>query len=1055
MRLIRFSIDNPLITNLLLALVLIMGVLSWFQLPQEMFPVVEMDKVKITTVYKGTSPEEMERLVSLPIEEEFDDMMEIDTITSSSSEGLSNIIIDLKSGTNVSEFANDARSVLERISDLPDDAERPELSRMKSRIPVVSVALYGDVSRSHLFELAEDVKRRLLSVPGVASAGISGNREWELWVEVDPARLAVLKVPLSKITQVLRDNLDDLPGGSIQAAEGDILLRGKGVQPEAETISQLVLRSSSNGGELLLGEVAKVSIRLEEPRTLARFNGRSSVNMIVTKTAESSTIEISKQVRELAREMRSELPSSVGLDVFSDLSIYVKTRLETVKSSAVVGLILVLLSLYLFLNFRVALITALGIPVSFLFAVTLMETFGVTINMVSLFAFLVVLGMVVDDAIIVTENIYRHMENGVPAERAAIVGAREVYWPVVASTATTVAAFMPMFAIGGTMGAFIAVIPIIVICTLIGSLIEAFGVLPSHAKEMLKVQKRTSRPSRIDWKKWLNRYTGFIRWSLHNRYFMCIAIIGLLLITLVTAHTRSSFELFGSVDSGQFFINAEAPNTYSLQDTTVLAKQMEEQVFAELNDDELQSQLTNVGVTIIDFNTVKFDSNYIQLIIDLKKPLPEGFIDRWISPVVSLRFDWEGTRERSTGEIINRLRDRMQTIAGIQRLSILRPAGGPAGADIEIGIVGKEFDLLREIGEEVKRELQTLPGVYDIRQDLEPGKLEFQYTLNDRGRQLGLTQARLAEAIRGGYQGIEVSHVTYNNKRMPVRVVYPKSIREQASTLGQQRIVLANGKSVYFKDVAEIKFGRSFDSVKRRDMQRLATVTAEVDAMVTTPTEVTDYIQEKFSGLTQRHPGLELVFMGEKREASESMRDMVSAFIIALTLIFFILAALFKSLLDPLVVMFAIPFGIIGVIFGHFVMGFHLQFLSAVGFLALAGIIVNDSLILVDFANKMRAKGMDRIDAMVESGKVRARPILLTSITTFLGISPLIFFSTGQTAFLAPMAVSLGFGLLFATVLILIGVPCFYMVADDLRARSIKIFRAIIGTEKKESSSAG
>jgi multidrug efflux pump subunit AcrB len=267
--------------------------------------------------------------------------------------------------------------------------------------------------------------------------------------------------------------------------------------------------------------------------------------------------------------------------------------------------------------------------------------------------------------------------------------------------------------------------------------------------------------------------------------------------------------------------------------------------------------------------------------------------------------------------------------------------------------------------------------------------------------------------------------------------------------------VLDNGKSVYFKDVAEIKFGRSFDSVKRRDMQRLATVTAEVDAMVTTPTEVTDYIQEQFSDLTQRHPGLELIFMGEKREASESMRDMVSAFIIALTLIFFILAALFKSLLDPLVVMFAIPFGIIGVIFGHFVMGFHLQFLSAVGFLALAGIIVNDSLILVDFANKMRAKGMDRIEAMVESGKVRARPILLTSITTFLGISPLIFFSTGQTAFLAPMAVSLGFGLLFATLLILIGVPCFYMVADDLRAKSIKIFRSIVGTETKESSSAG
>lgn len=1054
MHLIRFSINNPLITNLLLVLVLIMGILSWYQLPQEMFPVVEMDKVKITTIYKGTSPEEMERLVSLPIEEEFDDMMEIDVITSSSSEGLSNIIIDLKSGTNVSEFVNDARAVLERITDLPEDAKRPELTRMKSRIPVVSVALYGDISRSHLFELAEEVKRRLLNIPGVASAGISGNREWELWVEVEPSRLAVLRVPLSRVMQVLRDNLDDLPGGSIKASEGDILLRGKGVQPEAEALSKLVLRHSANGGELLLGEVAKISVRLEEARTLARFNGRSSVNMIVTKTAESSTIEISRQVREMALKMRSELPASVQLGVFSDLSTYVKTRLETVKSSGIVGLALVLLSLYLFLNFRVALITALGIPVSFLFAIILMDYFGVTINMVSLFAFLVVLGMVVDDAIIVTENIYRHMENGLPAERAAIIGAREVYWPVVASTATTIAAFLPMFAIGGTMGAFIAVIPIIVICTLIGSLIEAFGVLPSHAKEILKVKKPTGRATRIDWAAWLKRYTEFVRWSLHNRYLVCVAIIGILLITVVLATTRSSFELFGTVDSGQFFINAEAPNTYSLQDTTVLAKQMEAIMFDELNSDELESLLTNVGVTFIDFHTVKFDSNFIQLMVDLKKPLPEGFIDRWISPVISLRFDWDGTRERSSSEIINVLRERMQTISGLQRLSILRPAGGPAGADIEIGVVGKEFELLREIGEEVKLALQTLPGVYDIRQDLEPGKLEYQYTLNERGRQLGLTQARLAETIRGGYQGIEVAHVTRGNKRLPVRVIYPESLRKQAATLGQQRIVLDNGKTVYFDEVADIRFGRSFDSVKRRDMQRLATITAEVDANITTAIEVSDYIQQQFSNLSERHPGIELVFMGEKREASDSMHDMISAFFIALVMIFFILAALFKSLLDPLVVMFAIPFGIIGVIMGHFVMGFHLQFLSMVGFLALAGIIVNDSLILVDFAKKMRAKGEERIEAMVEAGRVRARPILLTSVTTFLGISPLIFFSTGQTAFLSPMAVSLGFGLLFATVLILIGVPCFYMIADDLRAKSIKTYRYLAGIDAKEHTDA-
>ncbi|NNG13401.1 MAG: efflux RND transporter permease subunit, partial [Halobacteria archaeon] len=896
---------------------------------------------------------------------------------------------------------------------------------------------------------ADSVKQRMLQIPGVASVGVAGDREWEIWVEVDPYKLAARKVSLGQIMTAVRANLRDLPGGSLKAQEGDILLRGRGVAPDPEQIAGIVVRSNPSGGALQLGELAQIELRLEEARTLGRFNGEPSVNLTVTKTQDASTIDVSDAVRAFADELKSELPFSIKVGLFSDLSIYVRTRLNTVKSSGLVGLVLVLLSLYLFLNFRVALITAMGIPVSFLVAVAAIYYLGYSINMVSLFAFLIALGLIVDDAIIVTENMYRHMEQGKPAAEAARVGAREVLWPVVASTMTTVAAFMPMFAIQGTMGAFIAVIPVVVSAALLGSLWEAFGVLPSHAAELLRVHKDRRRNSRIDWGALLGRYAGLLRWSVLNRYFVALLAIGILAVTLVFALTRIPFQLFDHVDIGQFFVNAEAPNTYSLEDTAKLATKMEEEVLGSLGEDELDTLLTNVGVTFVDFNRFQLGSHYIQLVIDLKKLRPEGFIERFITPLVSLKFRWEGSRTRPTEEIINELRESFQGVAGIQRVAIQRPQGGPAGADIEVGVTGPDVNVLRDQAGEIVNYLQRLPGVHDVRQNLEAGKLEYQYSLNARGRELGLTQRDLADAVRTGFLGVEAVHVTYGDERIPVRVIYPEAIR-QNSDLDNLPITLDDGRLVYLGDVADIGAGRGMNIISRRDTLRLGLVTAVVDDEVTTALEVTEQVGAAFSDLEQRLPGYALLFLGEKKEASESFEGMRDALLIAGVIIFFILATLFRSLLDPLVVMFAIPFGFIGVVFGHVLFGYNLQFLSMIGFLALTGIVVNDSLILVNFAERMRREGMGRIDAVVEAGRVRARPILLTSITTFLGISPLIFFATGQTAFLSPMAVSLGFGLLFATTVVLVAIPCFYLIADDLRIATRQRLRAWQGSPEEE-----
>ncbi|HSH29890.1 MAG TPA: efflux RND transporter permease subunit [Thiohalobacter sp.] len=1031
---IRYAIEHPLIINLLLAVVVIIGVTSWQAMPQEMFPVVEKDMVRIDTVFEGASPEEVEQQVTLPIEDAFDGMSDIETLTSTSNEGLSNVTLELKPTADVDQFMRDAQTALDQIDDLPEEAEEPELRRLETRFPVISMSLYGEVARGYLYDTAEDVKRRMLNVPGVAAVGVAGDREWELWIEIDPHVLAAYRVAVPDVVRAVRENLRDLPGGSIEAVEGDILLRGKGARPQPEDVAQIVVRASPSGGQLTLGMLAEVGLRLEKPLTQGRFSGKPSVNLTVTKTAEASTIEVSERIRALAAQLDRELPPSIRTGLFSDLSVYVKNRLDTVKSSGAVGLVLLLLSLYLLLNFRIALITALGIPISFLVAVAAIHYLGFTINMVSLFAFLIALGLIVDDAIIVNENIYRHMEKGLPARQAAETGAREVFWPVVAATATTIAAFIPMFAIGGTMGAFIQVIPVVVSAALLGSLWEAFGVLPSHANELLRVRPRGTRATRIDWEGWLKRYLGVLDWSLRNRYFVTLFALLTLVVALVYALTRLPYEQFGNVDIGQFFVNAEAPNTYSLEDSERLARDMERVVFETLEAYELDTLLTNVGVSLIDFNRSKMGSHYIQLIIDLNKPRPRGFIERFVNPVVNLSFSWEGERERRTEAIINDIRQRLQRLPGLQRMSILRPQGGPAGADIEVGVVGRDIQRLRVEAERVMDWLRRQPGTYDVQQDLETGKLEYLYRLNARGRELGVTQEQLAQAVRTGYLGQEVVQVTHREARIPVRVIYTEPVREQAQ-LEALPVVLADGRLVYLGDVADLELDRGLSTIHRRDGQRLATITAEVDSRINTSLEVADGLRAAFPELDRADGDYRLLFLGEKKEAADSMADARRALIISLFIIFLILAALFNSILDPLVVMFAIPFGLVGVVFGHALFDYNLQFLSVIGFLALTGIVVNDSLILVDFTNRRRAEGMDRIQALVEAGRVRIRPILLTSVTTFLSISPLIFFASGQTAFLSPMAVSLGFGLLFATALILVGVPCFYLIADDLRNR--------------------
>ncbi len=1055
---IEYFIKNPIITNFLLLSVVVVGILSWRAMPQEMFPVIESDTISIETDFEGAPPVEVERQLTIPIEDEVDDISEIDELQSVSLEGISRIYLDLKPGVDVEEVVRSVEIEVDSIEDLPSDIETPRISRRKSNFPVISVSVYGDVSEAELIRASEIVKQAIQKVEGVGGVNIAGERDTEVWVVVDPYEIAAKEVSLEEIRNALAANLGDRPGGSLSALEGDIQLRGMSVADNVQAVKDIAIRTNRDGGQLRVGDIADVEMTLETAQTQGRFSGLQSLNLVVTKDVRASTNDIAEEIRRLIKEeIPALLPAAIRVGYHNDFSVYIDTRLKTVFSSGLIGLVLLLGSLYLLLNFRVALITAFGIPISFLVAVISIYYLGFTINMVSLFAFLIALGMIVDDAIIVTENIHHYIEEGMPVKQAALRGTREIVPPVVAATLTTVIAFLPLLAIGGRMGEFVKVIPVVVSAALIGSLLEAFFVLPSHANLFLKARTRlkslsvgaaavrsTMLPSAgdkggfVNWKKLLKPYENYLRWGLHNRYFVFVAASCVLVLALIILTTRIPFQLFGHIEVDEFFVNIEAPSNYSIEETEELSTRIEKKIYTVFDghEYELKTMLSNIGVLLSGrggSRQSKVGDNYCQFVVSLTKQEPQTFVERFIVPLVSFKFDEQGSRKRNVEEIIQLIRDRVSGMSGVKRFSIVRPEAGPTGADIEISIAGSDLERLEDRAEEMIDYLRGIAGVYDVQHDMDRGKLEVRYQLNERGQRLGLTQQQVADALRTGYLGVKAVYVNWGDERYPVRVIFDEEIRNDSNRLMQLPLTLTDGRVVYLNEVATIKLDRSFNRLTRLDGRRIVTITGEVDSEELTPFQVYGQIGRQFGPLYEQLPEYDMVFRGAKKRADDSFRGIRVAGIVAVMGIFLILLVLFRTLREPVLILLTVPFGFIGVIIGHALLGYNLQFVSVVGLVALSGIIVNDSLIMLNQVKKHRERGYSCEEAVVSASYRRARPIILTTITTFLGVSPLIFFATGQTKFLSPMAISLGFGLVFATVLILTVLPCLYMITEDLK----------------------
>ncbi|MFQ5803305.1 MAG: efflux RND transporter permease subunit [Candidatus Methylomirabilales bacterium] len=1018
-RLIEFSVRNPVTVNLLTLFVLGAGIATYFRMHRELFPEFSRQAVQITTQFTGASPEEVEKLITAKIEEEAADIDELDEMLSVSQEGRSEILLKFQPETDMNRALNDVRAALDDVTDLPEEADDPQVREVKSTFPVITVSLAGDIDEATLREMAKDLRDKLRRLPGVATVRILGIREQQIWVEVIPERLDQYGMSLDDVRAAIAAHNRDMPGGTLKTPRGEILVRTLGEAAGAEDVERIILRSTATGTPLIVADVANVRETFEEPTTIGRWGGRSAINLVVNKERTGDAIDIAASVRALVEEVQSQLPETVTIGVYNDFSVFIRNRLNTLRFSGAIGLTIVLITLWVFVRTRIAFLTGLGIPFAMLGGIVLMSMYGISLNMISLFSLILVLGLLVDDAIVVTENVYRYVEQGMDPRQAAMQGTAEVAWPVVATVTTTIAAFLPLLLIPGTMGVFLAPIPVVVTFALLASLLEALVVLPSHLSDVITpAYAQRVRRREVGW---LTRartvYGTLLAMAVKWRYVTAVLLLCFTILLGTTARYRIPFVLFREFESSQFMVNLETSPAAKIEDMLEVAKRAE-QVVLSLPPEELRSVATNVGITFLDVHRAEWSPNLAQLLVEL-----------------------EEDRRRSVDAVIADLRTGMADIPGITKIQFLKTQAGPGGPAIEARIVGAEIPVLRSLADEVKGFLQSISGVRDVRDDFTEGKEELQITLLPEARALGLNLAQIARQVQQAFLGVEASTIQRRDEDVPIVVRFPQAARRSLETVAGMKITLPSGKKVFLRDVARLESAIGTSKIRRDDQKRTITVLADVNTREANAFQVAQRLRREFAGVGSSFPGYRVVIKGERQEAEESLAALPQVSLIALLMIYFLLGSLFKSFIQPLIVMAAIPFALDGVVIGHLIMGEPLSFLSMMGLVALAGVVVNDSLILVDFINRARKEGMPRHEAILQSGMARLRPVLLTTITTVGGLIPLAFFSTGQAKFLSPMAIAVVWGLSFATILTLILIPCLYAMLDDIKALVLRLLR--------------
>ncbi len=1014
---IAWMSHNRVTPNLLMLVLLLGGLFTSWTIKEEVFPDFTLDQVDISVEYSGASPEEVEQGIVLAIEEAIRGIEGIEEITATASEGSASISAELSTGAEVMRVYQEIQQEVDAITTLPDDAETPQVSLASRQREVLGVAVSGAVSDWILREVAESLRDRLLLQPDITQLEMRGDRDYEIQVEVDRDTLRRYDLTLTDIATIIDSSSVELPGGSLETSGGEILLRVDQRRDWAEEFAQIPVVATSNGGYLTLDQIATVTDGFEDDDSSQTFNGNPSIVLEVYRVGEQTPTQVSAAVREVISEFTAELPPGVTLAIDHDMSEVFQQRLDLLLKNAFFGLVLVLVTLSLFLEFKLAFWVTLGIPTSFLGAFLFLPSVDVSLNMISMFAFIVALGIVVDDAIIAGENIYERRQQGMGFLDAAIAGARDVSVPIAFSILTNLVAFMPLYFVPGTIGKVFQVVPLVVSTVFLISWVEALLILPAHLGHSRSGQRNPVARRVHLWQQRLangltrfvdRRYRPLLLVSLKHRYSTVSLGMAVLIIVLGYAFSgRMGFTLMPRVESDRAIVTATLPYGSPIEKVQEVEARLIaaiEQVADEVGRDRLLESI---------------DANIAENVSTIRLTLTD-----------------EDVRPLEAGEVTRRWRAATGSLPEVDSLRFESDLGGPGrGAALTVELSHNDIDMLDDASAALAAKLGELPLVTDIKDGFSPGKEQLDLTILPEGLSLGLTADDVARQVRNAFYGAEALRQQRGRNEISVLVRLPESQRTSEYDIEQLRLKTPEGAWVPLVEVAQIERGRAYTSIERRDARRTVSVTSNIDPIDQTNQVVATLRSQILPALLQDYPGLSYSFQGKQADTSDSVASLRNSALAALLIIYAMLAVPFRSYTQPILVMVAIPFGAVGALLGHLVMGFSLSVVSLMGIIALSGVVVNDSLVLIDYANRQRRDGLDALSAIVAAGTRRFRPILLTTMTTFGGLAPMIFETSVQAKIMIPMAISLGYGILFATVISLLLVPSLYLILDDLTAR--------------------
>jgi multidrug efflux pump subunit AcrB len=1018
---------NSVAANLLMVTIMIGGALALNDgVRLEIFPFSDPDTVTVSVPLRGATPEDVELGIAVRIEEAVQDLEGIDKITSRSVEGSTRVWIEIDADYDPRELLDDIKSRVDAINVFPADTEKPVISLSQHSWAVISVVIAGDYSEDEIRLYAERVRDDLLRVDGITKVSLGSVRRYEIAIEASSDRLREFNVTLEDIAQAIRSSSVDISAGNVRTEGGDVLIRSKGQAYRRTDFESIVVKTNPDGSIVRVSDIATVLDGFEEESLRTRFNGKYAAFVDVERVGNQSAITISEIVKGYIDSKQGTLPVGMELSYWDDDSARLKDRLGIMTNSAIQGGVLVILLLSLFLRPAIAFWVFLGIPISFLGAFIVLYYFDISLNLMSAFGFIMVLGIVVDDAIVTGENVYSHMRQGDAGLSAAIHGTKEVAIPVTFGILTTIAAFMPLAFIEGRMGEVFAPIPAVVIPVLIFSLVESKLILPAHLKH-IQLHEHDHKAS--GFQAWQSRFAdGFekmilryyepaLKFCLRNRYSTVAAFAGVLIVLImliVSGWTR--FVMFERLEGE----TARAALTMPVGTPFDVTSRHAEKLVAAANI--LQEKYTDP------------DTGH-SMIINILSSVGSGGRSNG-SHLARVQLETVPRQNRtidfSVAKMNNEWRDLTGPIPGAESL-IFRASFFRAGDPIDIQFSGNSLETLNAVGEEVKKQLATYPGVFEIADSLSDGKEELQIELSPQGHLLGLTRNEIVNQVGQGFKGLQAQRIQRGRDDIRVLVRFPIDERRTVASLKEMLITAPNGRLIPLANVATINPGRGPSQITRIDGYRVLNVTADVDKDNTNMVVLLADLRAYVDSLLVKYPSISYTLEGEQARQAETFGSLQLGIIIVLFAIYCMLALPLKSYIQPVIVMSVIPFGVIGAIIGHWIMGVTLTILSVLGLMALIGVVINDSLVLVDFINQRhRNAGEPLLSAVERAGVVRFRPVMLTSLTTFFGLTPLLMDQSSSAQFLIPMAVSLGFGILFATLITLILVPTNMMIADDI-----------------------